>query len=259
MADSSSCDEFSDFGPEGLGSPQRRSGNDPPPLSPPSRETPSHVLQNDVDACCAICFEDLHTGDPNIYSWPSCSHRFHLECAWLHAYNSGVDVCCPMCRADLAAPARMELLRATHAARVLDTPAPATPVAEQAPVEPAHVSLLCCQRVGPPPECTAYGDRRMTWSVRRLWRRNAEGQIEFRRHAGTGVLHGIPEGWWSGWTCHGCHRDVASDSIPAVNSTGMQLCCWGCGPMVHEHDFVSGSTRVLCGRPSCPGARCSTD
>ena len=213
-----------------LATPPRRSGTQPPPLSPPTCRTPQHILEGG-EATCAVCFEGVCCGGPNIFTWPSCRHQFHLECAWLHAYNSGADVPCPLCRSILTQPQRMELLRTTHAARVLDTPAPPTPLEERVPHQPDEVVLLCCQRVGPPPDCAPYGDRAMSWSVRRLWRRNTDGQIEFRRHPRTGVLQGVPEGWWSGWTCHGCQREVSREDVPPHVHHAQELCCWGCGPM----------------------------
>ena len=89
----------------------------------------------------------------------------------------------------------------------------------------------------------------MEWSTRQHWQRDAAGRLELQRNPRTGVLQGVSQGWWAGWTCHGCHREVSQSEI-SVNASGA-ACPNGCGPRMWVQDFQSGSATWQCSRSNC--------
>ena len=226
------------------------------PLSIQAHMAPTAVAGSQLP-CCPVCLEDIHMNDLNTFTWPGCEHPYHLECAWSQVNSSGPQCRCALCRHQLPEDLRSRLLRSGQEVVVSRSPAPASPQRgdSDAPVEPTNVHVLCCQRLGPPPDYAPYADRRMEWSTRRLWQRDADGRLQLQRHPRSGVLQGVPQGWWAGWTCHGCSRELASSEV-TVDDAGAP-CPNGCGPRVWALDLHAGSAHWQCSRPTC--GRSTTD
>ena len=190
--------------------------------------------------------------DRNSFAWAGCGHQYHLECAWTLAQSGGIaPAACALCRRLLPVEAREHLQQQGRLVALRSSPAP--PIPARDPVPPAPAVVLSCRRITPPPDCLEYGDRRMAWSARQRWRRNALGHVELQRHPATGVLQGVAEGWHMGWTCHECHREVDADAVlPPMAPPSTGLCDWGCGRLVWQLDLQCGRGEWVCASGGCP-------
>ena len=190
---------------------------------------------------CGICCERITEGlSEALYPvrMRCCGNRLHLACAANWGRNTSIEACL-YCRHPMTDP-RLEqefqdLCGEQGVAFIgsdtqdLDNQTSNTFVVHdytdryfvqgeaREPEEPIDLRMLCCHRIGPPPDFVRLPERNMKWSpvARYDTRLLDNGQRRVSR-------------WHSQWICMGCSSEVSLETALATRPAGQQQCA-ACG------------------------------
>ena len=139
-----------------------------------------------------MCLQSLIHGGP-ILSW-GCGHSIHMDCL-----GNRIPRSCYVCRAALSA---LDVERVNDAMPGAQQEQRQVEEHDDVAVVPRTAVLLCCPRLGPPPDFVSLDDRRMVWS-----------QLS------------------RSWACRSCNREVFASDIQHLCQLPPPYC------VVHDADM----------------------
>ena len=157
---------------------------------------------------CVICTDGMTAVDS--IEVPCCRQFAHVVCLARSFSSRGVD--CPFCNQSLAVFARSSSFMASalfHGCMIdFDLPPSnqglnSLVLPSGFPRPPDSMAVLCCRRVGPPPQFEELSDRRMEWSPSH---------------------HVTSDQWSPQWICARCSRSVGLQDFPSRPTSHCPQC-----------------------------------